>query len=126
MVRLRKLQRLAASLVAMFLIAQFAGVVPRTAVAQPGAAAGASSLSSHQHARNHVDHEKACHQKADDQHGNIADQCCALHLLAGVVPPVMVAIPADLASSALALTLTESDAGLAAAPPYRPPRSLAR
>ncbi len=123
MVRLRRLQRLAACLVAMFLIAQFAGVVPRTAVAQPGAAAAASSHSFQQHAHQHSDHDKVRQQKADD-HGNIADQCCALHLLAGVVPLVIAATRADLASTALTLAPADSEAGIGARPLYRPPRPL--
>jgi hypothetical protein len=119
------MQRLAAWLVGMFLIAQFAGVVPRNVIAQPGAAAAALS---YQHGHDHADHtdrHKIRHHHAGDQHGNIADQCCALHLLAGVVPLVMTATPAELASHPLALAPADTAAGIGASPLYRPPRSLA-
>jgi hypothetical protein len=108
----------------MFLIAQFAGVVPRAAVAQPGVAALAASLSLYQHKHDCAEHDKIRHQHSDDSHGNIADQCCALHLLAGVVPLVISATSADLPSRALVAAPVESDAGIGAPPLYRPPRSL--
>lgn len=125
MTPLRKLRALAAGLVAMFVFAQFAGVVPRAAVAQPSAAAAALSHHQHdQHYAAHDSHNRLRHHHADDQHGNVADQCCALHLLAGVVPLVITAIPAHLASTALTSGPTDSGAGLGAPPLYRPPRSL--
>jgi hypothetical protein len=141
MTRLRKLWHLAAGLAAMFIIAQFAGIVPRSAVAKPAAAAAAvahpgkhahecglhsagSKLADHT-PRDDTPPDQRPDHRPDHAHGNIADQCCALHLLAGVVPLVITATPADLASSALALRPTDRSAGLGTPPPYRPPRSLA-
>lgn len=133
MTRLRRFRRLAAGLVAMFVFAQFAGVVPRSAVAEPSAAVAASAHSSaraHECALHHsaaglAEQDTSSHGRSADQHGIMSDQCCALHLLAGVVPLVTTATPADLATSALVSSPTDTGAGLGAPPLYRPPRSLA-
>jgi hypothetical protein len=119
----RTMQRLVPWLVGLFLLAQFAGVVPRLAYAQPGAKAMAAHQH-HQHAHDRADHNKTQHQHPADQHGNIADQCCALHLLNGVLAFVVSASPIELSSQQVSAVPTTDVVGINASPLDRPPRSL--
>jgi hypothetical protein len=119
----RTMQRLVPWLVGLFLVAQIAGVVPRLAYAKPDVKAVAAHLH-HQHAHYHSDRNKTQAHHPGDQHGNIADQCCALHLLTGVVPLVVTAVPTELLAQSLLQKSTTAIAGIDANPLDRPPRSL--
>ena len=123
MIQFRTLKRLVPLFVSLFVVAQLAGVVPRLAYSQPASQTAAAHID-HKHAHDHADVNKSIHHHPDDQHGNIADQCCALHLLAGVVPLVVMASLIELPSRPLAVTPAESIAGLDSTPLDRPPRSL--
>ncbi len=127
MALMRTMRRLVLLLVGLFLIAQLAGVVPRLAVAQAGAkvAAQAHHQPSHDHAgQNHSDCSKSQNHHPGEQHGNVADQCCALHLLTGVILPIDTAVPADRLAQSLVQESAAAIAGIAAHPLDRPPRSF--
>src|SRR5262245_11237958 len=84
---LRTIRGFVRLLVALFVVAQFAGVVssPR-ASAQPIADV-ALALDHHQHGHDHADEGKV---PGHDHSGNLADTCCALHAyFAGVLPPAI-------------------------------------
>jgi hypothetical protein len=125
----RNRQRLVQCLVGLFLLAQFAGAVPRLAHAHADAAmpaAHADRAHAHDHAgtRGHAGHRDAQHHHHGDQGASLADLCCALHLLTAVVPLVDTAPriepfaqpPVDASAAAVA--------GIDANALFRPPRSL--
>lgn len=119
----RTMQRLVPALIGLLALAQLAGVVPRPTVAQPSAAVAAQLH--HQHANSHGIHDtQTKHHQPDTQHGNIADQCCALHLLSAVVPVVAYAAPIELVSLPLSAQPSADRTGIDSTPLYRPPRSL--
>jgi hypothetical protein len=117
-------------LVGLLLVAQLGG-----AVAFDRAGVGMAGLSTSVHAQGHQ-HATQAHEHAaiddsgsSDDHcakpaGALADQCCALHLLAGVLPPPLAAH----VLSALGESLTPAPAGRVAGlgPDAldRPPKSL--
>jgi hypothetical protein len=109
-------------LVALFLVAQFAGVVssPR-ANAQPIQDALASHTH-HQHVHEHGDDGKPHHH---DQGGNLADTCCALHAyFAGVLPAVTVIETRNVIGEALAARPDDQVLSVSPARLDRPPRPL--
>lgn len=120
----RTMQRLVPWLIGLFLVAQFAGIVPRVPYAKPDAAVAAQMHKHHQQAHDRAGHNKTQHQNPDEQHGNIADQCCALHLLNGVLAFVVLASPIELSSQQVSATTTTNAVGINASPLDRPPRSL--
>ncbi len=86
MIALRKLQFMGPWLLGMFLIAQFAGILPMAAVHIQHVLASQSAVSDDLAANGHVDrsHERHGHH----QHGtaDANDQCCTVHHhLAGVL-----------------------------------------
>ena len=121
----RTMQRLIPWFIGLFLVAQFAGIVPRVPYAKPGAAVVAVQLlKHHQHGHDHADHSKTQRHHPDDQSGNNPDECCALHLLTAVVALPVTSVPAELVGERLP---EMSAASVASADPnhlYRPPRSL--
>jgi hypothetical protein len=124
----RTMQRLIPWFVGLFLVAQLAGVVPRPVYAQPDAKTVASQVHNQQ-AHNHADHGRSDHNKTQahhpgDQHGNIADQCCALHLLTGVILPVEMAVPVGRLAQSILQESATAISGIDANPLDRPPRSL--
>jgi hypothetical protein len=126
MARLRTLRRLVPILVGLFLIAQFAGVVPRSAVAKPDIKTAAAQMH-HQQAQDQSGHSHSnCNESAqhnpDGQHG-IADQCCALHLLTAVILPLAQATIASRLAQALLHESSAPVAGIGGHPLDRPPRS---
>lgn len=118
----RTKQRLAPWLIGLFLVAQISGVVPRLIYAQPSVIA-TTTQAPHQHAHMHAD-QATPHEHHDEQAPSLADQCCALHLLTGVVPFVVTSISIE----PLAVPLLEvSKPNAAGVDPHRldrPPRSL--
>jgi hypothetical protein len=110
-------------LVALFLLAQLAGVVssPR-ANAQPIPNAFASHIL-HQHAHQPGDEGKSGHQ--GDKSGTLGDHCCALHaFFSGVLPPDVAIEP--LSNAGQRLSADARDRGISIAPDRldRPPRPL--
>jgi hypothetical protein len=114
-----------ASLLALFVTAQVAGVVPliydhtlNLYEAAPVAAHG------HGHASPTI-----ANPDADHHHGaiDLHDQCCALHTLAGPLPPVIDAAPVSVASVRLVqselLALSGGNPGVLDRPPRPVPLS---
>ncbi len=117
----RTLRRFVPWLVGLFLVAQLAGIVPRAAHALPDAMPAAGHAH-HQHAHDYADDRTTRHHH-DDQGANLADQCCALHLLTAVVPLLAAAIPADIAAGSLLAGSGPRVTGVGGDLLYRPPRS---
>src|SRR5258708_5235899 len=106
-------------LVALFVVAQFAGVVssPR-ANAQPMANA---ALAHDHHQHDHADEGKVPHH--GDHGGNLADTCCALHAyFAGILPPTVVIETGSAIGKSLAGTPDDQDCGMPPGRLDRPPR----
>jgi hypothetical protein len=109
-------------LVALFVVAQFAGVVssPR-ASAQP--IANAAAHNDHQHGRDHADEGKLPHH--GDHSGNLADTCCALHAyFAGVLPPAVLIETGSVIGESLAVDPDDRHRGMPPVRLDRPPRPL--
>ena len=109
-------------LVALFVIAQFAGVVSSPlASAEAFAKAAASGVHDH-HAHLHDHDGKAVHHHGDGQ----VDRCCALHaFFAGILPPVIELPAAVVPGPRLVVNLADIAHGVAIGRPDRPPRPLA-
>ena len=121
----RTIRCLRASLLALFVVAQVAGVVPliydhtlNVYETAPVAAHG------HAHVKPTV-----ANPDADHHHGalDLHDQCCALHTLAGPLPHVIDAAPVAFASVRIApdelITLTGANPGVLDRPPRPVPLS---
>jgi hypothetical protein len=105
-------------LVALFVVAQFSGVVssPR-AGAQP--VAGASHIH-HHHGHDHGDAGMPHH---GDRGGDFADACCALHAyFAGVLPPAIAIDTASVVGEPLAVGPDDLGLGVPPGRLDRPPR----
>ena len=110
-------------LVALFLVAQFAGVVssPR-ASAQPMASAAAAH-DHHQHGHDHADQGNI--PLHGDHSGNLADTCCALHAyFAGVLPPAVLIETESVIGESLAVDPDDRGRGRPPGRLDRPPRPL--
>jgi hypothetical protein len=112
-------------LVAMFMMAQFAGVVssPRSN-SQPVPDAIASHTH-HQHAADHAhDHgQGAAHHHDGGGNGNLADTCCALHAyFAGVLPPMIAIEATNVVGQRLAAGIDDRGFGVPPDRLDRPPR----
>lgn len=115
-------------LVALFMLAQFAGVVSSPlASAEPAANAGAApEHSGHDHAVGHAGHHhdggEPSHQHRSDA-AALADACCALHAyFVGMMPPAIAIETASVIGEPLALA---TDNRAPSVPPDRldrPPR----
>lgn len=106
-------------LVALFVVAQFAGVVssPR-ASAQPIA----NTVIGHDHHQH--DHERKSHHRGDGS-GNLADSCCALHAyFTGVLPPAVGIETGSVIGQSLAVERDDRDRGIPPGRLDRPPRPL--
>jgi hypothetical protein len=122
MTLVRSIHRLRVTLLALFVVAQVAGVVPliydhtlNVYETEPVAA------HTHPHAS-----PTAVNPDADHHHGTLElhDQCCALHALAGPIPRVTDTAPADFGSLRIVpdeqIALTGGKPGVL----DRPPRPL--
>ena len=109
-------------LVALFVIAQFAGVVSSPlASAEAFAKAAASGVHDH-HAHLHDHDGNAVHHQSDGQ----LDRCCALHaFFAGILPPVIELPAAVVPGQRLVVNLADIADGVAIGRLDRPPRPLA-
>jgi hypothetical protein len=117
----RTIRRFAWLLVAVFTVAQFAGVVsfPR---ANAEAAALASLSPEHAHhpsmGQTHEHHHR-------DHGGNLGDACCALHAyFVGVISPVIGICTDSLAGETLVASVVDQEPGLPPGRLDRPPRPL--
>ncbi len=114
----RTIRGLVPWLISLFLVAQLAGVVPFEYIHPTPALAHAAA-----HDHGSVGHKH--HHDGTKQDGAIADQCCALHSLAGVLSPLLAAsIPSDLIGHPMAAELTEHGSGIDAGRLDRPPKPL--
>jgi hypothetical protein len=119
-------------LVALFLVAQFAGVVS-SPLSQAHAAAGAAVAHASHH---HFDGRHAGSHHADYRHDacahldagactDHADYCCALHaFFAGILPPAAAIENAVVAAEALRPAVSSAALGLRPGRLDRPPRPL--
>jgi hypothetical protein len=121
-------------LLGLFLIAQFAGVVPLVTVhlehaiaSEQDAAADSGDGLAAGHAESHAHHHHVHHGSGPHDHGasDPNDQCCTLHHhLAGVLPEAAPARAADLVVAAIVALplalLVPADPGLLERPPKRP------
>jgi Ni/Co efflux regulator RcnB len=110
-------------LIALFVVAQFAGVVssPR-ANAQPMASAAAAH-DHHQHGSDHADAAKHHHHGGGSE--NLADTCCALHAyFAGVLPQAVLIETESVIGESLAVGPDDQRRGVPPGRLDRPPRPL--
>ena len=112
-------------LVALFLIAQFAGVVPMS-LASAGAlghpVAVASAVPDH-HVDGHSGHATFHHH--GDQNGDRVDHCCALHaFFAAILPPPIAVHTEDVAGRRLVAELADAGRGVDLDQLGRPPRPV--
>jgi hypothetical protein len=127
----RTMPRFVRALVALFVLAQFAGVVS-SPLAQARTASGTTiSHVSHHHAGGH---HATAHRADGNRHNggphpdggaclDHADYCCALHaFFAGILPPVAAIENAGIASETLSPAVTDVALGLPPGRPDRPPR----
>ena len=124
MKRLRMIRRFVRVMVALFVVAQFAGVVSSPlamAHAAPSAAAA------------HVDHQHAdgsgrggCPHRDGDRSGDRADYCRALHaFFAGILPAAIAVASADIIGERLTPRKTDVGFGIDPCRLDRPPRPFA-
>jgi hypothetical protein len=109
-------------LVALFVIAQFAGVVASPLASAEAFAKAAASLV-HDHHAHLYDHDgNAVHHHSGGQ----VDRCCALHaFFAGVLPPVIELPAAVVPGQRLVVNLADIVHGVAIDRLDRPPRPFA-
>jgi hypothetical protein len=123
---LRSIPRFIRVLVALFLVAQFAGVVSSPLANAQGIAA-AFHAQDH-HAQDHHAHNQGgqgTFHHHGDQTGDRADHCCALHaFFAGILPPVIAIETAATVGQRLAANLADVGQGVAPGGLDRPPRPL--
>lgn len=119
----RTKQRLCLWLVGLFLVAQFSGVVSRDVHARPSAIATITHTVD-QHIHMHAGHGQSHKHDNDKPSSNLADQCCALHLLVGVVPFVVTAVSIEPLVEPLLDVSMSNAGGIAPHRLDRPPRSF--
>jgi hypothetical protein len=123
MKRSRMIRRFVPVLVALFVVAQFAGVVSSPLAMAHAAPSAAAAHSDHQHADGHGRGE--CPHRDCDRSGNRADYCCALHaFFAGILPPAIAVASADIVSERLLPQVTALGLGVNPGLLDRPPRPL--
>jgi len=118
---LRTIRPFVRLLVALFVVAQFAGVV-----SSPPASAEATGLASLSPAHAHHGSTGQMHEHHHPDHGgNPADACCALHAyFVGVISPVIGILADWTPSETLVASLVDKEPGLPPGRLDRPPRSL--
>jgi len=106
-------------LAALFLVAQFAGVV-----SSPRANASPLPNAAHAHAQHQHDYDHAG-QHHGDRAQDLADTCCALHAcFAGVLPPAIVIETEIAIGESLAMGPDDRECGVPPGRLDRPPRPL--
>jgi hypothetical protein len=116
-------------LVAMFIVAQFSGVVSSPRSTAPLVPDAIASRTHHQNAADHVhDHGQgpAHHHNGSDS-GNLADTCCALNAyFAGVLPPVIAIEATSVVGRRIDAGIDDQGFGVPPDRLDRPPRPLLR
>jgi len=130
---LRTIPGLVPLLTGLFVVAQFAGVVPsRVAHASPVVGHPAAHVHAvhvhgnhvHKHAGSAHDDCPGHEQGSADLPGAPDSECCALHGLAAIVPVVVVAVPIGTIGERMADCRTGKVTGLGPGRLDRPPKSL--
>ena len=119
----RTITRFVRVLVALFVVAQFAGVVS-SPLASAQAFSNATTSQVHHQRANSEDCPGTAHHHGD-QNGHYADYCCALHaFFAGLLPSVIAVDTANVLGERIAANLTDVGAGVDPDRLDRPPRPL--
>lgn len=120
---LRTTTRFVRVLVALFVVAQFAGVVSSPLASAHGIPTAVALHVHDHHADDHGGQETFHHH--GDRNGNHADYCCALHaFFAGVLPAVIAIETVDVIGQRFTADLTDVGWGVAPGRLDRPPRPL--
>jgi hypothetical protein len=124
MQRLRTISGFVHVLVALFLVAQFAGAIP-SPLPTAEAFANAAALHAHQEHMHSQGLARAAHHHGHQTTDHV-DHCCALHaFFAGVLPPAVVVESVARTGQRLTPNLTERGVGLAPGRLDRPPKPIA-
>jgi hypothetical protein len=119
MQRLRTIKRVVPMLVALFVVAQLAGVAPSPLTGGAAAQAPTASHVHHQHPADERGKEPSHH------HDHDADYCCALHaFFAGVMPPEVIVERIDTSGRRLDAKIARFSPGISPDRLDRPPRPL--
>jgi hypothetical protein len=120
---LRTIPRFVRVLVALFAVAQFAGVVSSPLSSARGVASPDASQVHDYHAHKHGGADISDHRS--DQGGHPADHCCALHAFFAAVLPAAIAVAAvNVTAQRLPAQLTEIGGSIDPGRLDRPPRPL--
>lgn len=120
---LRTIPRFVRFVVALFLVAQLAGVVSSPRADGQLIPSAAAAQGEHQHSHDHAADGKAHHHGSPSE--NLADTCCALHAyFAGVLPPVIAIETESVIAESLAVYPEDRAHGVAPGRLDRPPRPL--
>jgi hypothetical protein len=125
--RLRTIPGFVHLLAAMFMMAQFSGVVSSPRSSPQPVPDAIASHTHHQHAADHAhDHgQGAAHHHDGGDNGSLADTCCALHAyFAGVLPLVIAIETANVLGRRLAAGIDDRSVGVPPDRLDRPPRPL--
>jgi hypothetical protein len=121
--QLRTMRGFVRTLVMLFVIAQFAGVVSSPMAHAHPASATATAHADHRRVHSH-DHQGRAHED-HGQCGDQADYCCALHaFFAGVIPPAIAIDAVNFVDLRLTPQPNTMVAGLGPGRLDRPPRPL--
>ena len=117
---LRTIRGFVRLLVALFVVAQFAGVVSSPRASAQSITAAAVAHDHHQHGHDRAD---AGNIPDHDHSGNLADTCCALHTyFAGVLPPAVLIETESVIGESLAVDPDDRHRGMPPGRLDRPPR----
>jgi len=120
---LRTTPRFVCALVAMFVVAQFAGVVSSPLASARNFSTAVAFHLDHHHAKDSGSQGTFHHHH--DQSKDGADRCCALHaFFAGVLPLVIAVEIMDVVCQRLTADLADIGLGIATGRLDRPPRPL--
>ena len=120
---LRTIRGFVRLLVALFLVAQFAGVVSSPRASALPIANATLAHDHHQHAHDYADEGNI--PRHGDHSGNLADTCCALHAcFAGVLPPAILIETGSIIGQSLAVDPDDRNRGMPPGRLDRPPRPV--
>jgi hypothetical protein len=123
MIWLRTIRPFVRLLVALFIVAQFAGVAPSPRAYAEATGSALASLPD-EHAHHHSMGQMHEHHHAD-LGGNPADACCALHAyFVGIISPVIGVLTDWTVGETLVASLVDQEPGLPPGRLDRPPRPL--
>jgi hypothetical protein len=109
--------------VALFVVAQFAGVVSSPHASWQPIANAVTAHDHHQHGHDGGDQGKS--HRPSDGSGNLTDSCCALHAcFTGVLPPAIGIETASVVGQSLAVEPDDQGCGIPPGRLDRPPRPL--